>query len=1258
MMRRGALLYIVLAILLGGCTQDITETNDDKPINRDGSIAFRSDSIISRGTPQDNLTAYDKLNMFAYSHKDDYSKGKTLYRKTQLSKTGNASNLVWDYAPRMFWPSEHRLSFLAYAIESKIPYATASGQPGVYVKDNGAAAAPTVEYKVPAEVKQQPDLLVTALLDRTKVNNVTLTMNHALSCVSFCATGLPAMKVKKITLNNIYGRGTLALDDVAMKWTVDPASKNITVMEPGVNSDKPLEENPTTGNYLMTTDGFLMMVPQKLTDATIDVTYWNGTAGSEQVLPYTLPTTIDWEPGKKYIYKFGEANDEVVVYYEKYSDETYGFQSTNTTLGLTPISDTKAIVEAGYGVLSRSRLVGDTPKIKLEAGAESSEVATKKIPAVVGGYNLYAVSQTSIAGSAIFTLPTTTVNPAALYFNGNSLSCGKIIPHFAKGVTPFNPQSYAIRTPQQMRNLSEITNASASNPTASRTFVQERDLDFAAAYANIGGGDLTAPVVDDEFWGTYNSDLTKSISHVKITSGANNVGLFSTNNGRISQVVLKSSTISGADAVGGIAGKNGGTIDKSQIIGTADNPTDRMSITGTSNVGGIAGTTVNTINGNTAEAVVNEITIPTVSGWVNISAGTGANVGGIAGSQTWGNINTTLVYGVVIKGSTVADLTPAGIKISGGQYVGGIVGVNSTMVNGNKTAAGKNMPDVAGVVDISGTNWVGGITGFNFGTGTLNSVNIRSGRVSPTKIVGTGVNIGGIVGENYGTLGVNTTELNANSFISIRGNFIISGQQYVGGIVGKNSSGVIENCFVYDYQSQAPVNYYAPQIVSTNGHAGGIAGINNGAAIKNCGVVSARTATLLITSPSHSGGIAGFNATGSETTNCSVLGRVKVDGTANAGGIFGASSEGTTLSDCWIGTTDGKGHIAKAIAELGLNVTPPSGTVVYGTPIVTGTNNIGGIVGFNSGVVQNITLSDNVIIGRADVQPLDGSNFVGGIVGGNAKGNSTTSGVVKNCKVINVAGKIITIRGSRSIGGVVGLNNGLVTDCSASGTSNAILTISGLGTIGGIVGQNGGSSSITTILGAGTGNDFTIIRNCTVTGYVSLQGHSTAYDTATEVGGIVGLNGPNKDNINNVYNCSVRGSAANSITIFVAKVTGGIVGTNSGRIMRCDIENAKVTTGGTYAGGIVGQTGSTAVSFAENTSNFRSDISDCRVYSANISGGTFGTLIGLNDTGDITGTTMTFGSVMNYVYGGTAVGQTTTKCTVNVNCTVGTVPPR
>lgn len=371
------LILVLTLILLVGCQKDFDDGRGGA--NPDGSVRFSlktdddaiyPDNVMSRGVPHNSLDEYDSVFVNVFSHTSDYwaSTGNDVkfFREIKL----NQQDEEWKYTPPMYWPVDEKLSFIAYA--SDVPFADANIS---FSPEKGAPK--TITYSVPSDVTKQPDLLISTKYNQQKVGNVSLNMIHALACVSFCGTA-PKLNtyVKSITLRNVYSRGTLTLDAPSIEWDLDLDSKGLTALEPGIETGEELGEDPLQDNdYLMTANGYLMMIPQKLTNAAIDVLYWNGKDDKDnKTMTYVLPVGDDsyatWRPGKRYIYKFGsQAEDDItVVYYEKYADNSYGLYYYDNRTESNSIIDEKEIIEAGYGVLTTSS-IGPVAPIGLGAGS-------------------------------------------------------------------------------------------------------------------------------------------------------------------------------------------------------------------------------------------------------------------------------------------------------------------------------------------------------------------------------------------------------------------------------------------------------------------------------------------------------------------------------------------------------------------------------------------------------------------------------------------------------------------------------------------------------------------------------------------------------------------------------------------------------------------------------------------------------------------------------------------------------------------------
>lgn len=219
----------------------------------------------------------------------------------------------------------------------------------------------------------------------------------------------------------------------------------------------------------------------------------------------------------------------------------------------------------------------------------------------------------------------------------------------------------------------------------------------------------------------------------------------------------------------------------------------------------------------------------------------------------------------------------------------------------------------------------------------------------------------------------------------------------------------------------------------------------------------------------------------------------------------------------YTGTFDGNGHTI-------------SGLVLQET---TGFNSFIRVLG-EGGKVTDLTISGS----------FSGTNDIGGIAGRN-------SGTISDC----------TFKGSVNgttyfVGGIVGKNFGSVTGCRNEGT------VSGIEYAGGIVGINEAGSSVSlcsndagvscTRYGGGiAGQNNTTVENCYNKGTVSASGKSS--------GGIVGVNGGTVTGCLNI--ASVTSNATSK---------GGLIGTNnSGAAVRysCyDVDKCPVNTIGVDSG--------------------------------------------------------------------------------------------
>jgi len=222
----------------------------------------------------------------------------------------------------------------------------------------------------------------------------------------------------------------------------------------------------------------------------------------------------------------------------------------------------------------------------------------------------------------------------------------------------------------------------------------------------------------------------------------------------------------------------------------------------------------------------------------------------------------------------------------------------------------------------------------------------------------------------------------------------IKGHFSVGGLVGYNEYGIINNSYV---TSASDVHLYG---VSGSGNVvGGLVGNNIGGTIDN-----SYSTTLVSTSGNWSGGLVGNNWNGTIKNSYSTG---SVSGTEKVGGLVGRNV-GTVSKSYSTGSVNGSNYVGGLVGYNGLyynnNYYPGTVSNSYSTGNVNAYgNNVGGLVGFNrDGIIKNSYSTGNV--------NAYGNN-VGGLVGFNDDGTTISDSYSTG-----------SVSGTDRVGGLVGYN--------------------------------------------------------------------------------------------------------------------------------------------------------------------------------------------------------------------------------------------
>jgi uncharacterized repeat protein (TIGR02543 family) len=577
--------------------------------------------------------------------------------------------------------------------------------------------------------------------------------------------------------------------------------------------------------------------------------------------------------------------------------------------------------------------------------------------------------------------------------------------------------------------------------------------------------------------------------------------------------------------------------------------------------------------------------------WTAIGASASQFTGGFDGNGftiSNFNINTTAAYhgifGYIGAAGVIKNMGLINCSISGGNYSGGIAGYNNGTIQ-NCYVSGS----------VSGSSYTGGVAGYNNGLiQNCYSISTVNGGTNIGGVTGQNNNIvqscyaaGRINGTNYtgGIVGLNSGGA-VRDCVALNSIITTSGSANIGRVAGSTAGGAMTNNYA---RGDMSVKY------NWNGNTGitktiTTTGVYNG--IDGSGINPAQytAQSWWITASNWYSGT--WNFTDIWEMNVSNIPRLKTaggvqnhlfplgDGTeADPFRVYneatlkkvGSGTDGWTLNKHYLqiqdialpstslsnwttigtsasqftGVYDGGGYtilnltINNLASYQGLFGYIGPGSIVKNLGVInfkiSSAAYIGGVVGYNNGMVHNCYTTGSVSYS---------TGAVGGVVGVN-------NSIVQNCHTTG------SVYGSSSVGGVVGVNYGTVQNCYATGNVSGHSS-----SVGGVVGSNDGgtvqncyaTSSVNahSTLGGVVGYNTGTVQNCYATGNVN--------GTSVAVGGILGGN----DIGGNVYNCYATGNVNGT------KYVGGVVGVSNSTIHNCSALNSSITMSDEYIGRVVG----------------------------------------------------------------------------------------
>ncbi|MDO8654113.1 MAG: YDG domain-containing protein [Undibacterium sp.] len=657
--------------------------------------------------------------------------------------------------------------------------------------------------------------------------------------------------------------------------------------------------------------------------------------------------------------------------------------------------------------------------------------------------------------------------------------------------------NYTVITSLGAQGSTSTTDLQGMNANTALNYALGGNID-ATASAGWNGGTGFTPVSDGNstfFTGTFDG-LGHTISNLTINRpGVDKIGLFGDIRGAVRNIGLVGGSVTGANYVGALAGRNYGDVNNSYSTG---------SVQGANYVGGIAGFHQGTMtNSHATGSVTGSYKVGGLLGW---------SYGSVDQSYATGNVTGTgnRVGGLVGDGQSTIDRSYATGTVSGAAVVGGLVG-----------GGGVNITNSYSTAQVAGSDYVGGLVGAHEG-GTI------SNSYATGAVTGTGNNVGGLVGYGrYGSV--------SNSYASgaVTGNG--------GGLVGAADSFTVSNSFwntdtsgratsgggtgLTSLQMQTASNFTGFNFTTTPGAAGNNwVMVDVDGSLNNAGGALGGTRPMLASEYSttinnaHQLQLMSMNLAGKYTVGQHI--DAAATGTASdvwSGSSFIPVGNNNTL---FTGTFNGLGH---TIGNLTINLPSTSYVGLFGANggLIQNVGLIAGSVigsSYAGGLVGNNANSNALITNSYNTGSVSGSSYLGGLVGQNWSGAVANSYATGN----------ITGTGN-NIGGLVGYGHNSATVNNSYATGNVI----GGAAVGGLMGSMNKNSAINNSYATGSVTASMQYSGGLIGSISSGAGVSNSYSTGavtggSQVGGLIGATGSGTGASNSFWDTQTSGQATSA----------------------------------------------------------------------------------------------------------------------------------
>ena len=510
----------------------------------------------------------------------------------------------------------------------------------------------------------------------------------------------------------------------------------------------------------------------------------------------------------------------------------------------------------------------------------------------------------------------------------------------------------------------------------------------------------------------------------------------------------------------------------------------------------------------------------------------------------------------------IRNVTLSGVNISGGSYVGALVGENNGLISNSYV----NSAALTGIIN------VGGLVGNNEGTVSNSHYNVDAVTINGSHLL----SLGGLYNGQFADWVANGLTLNIANYSSLTHgsgfNYTIGEVQGLKDMLGFSDNSVYT--FTLTNDISLPAYYYIPRFAGTFDGAG------------------YTVSNLSLNQANDNLGLFGIAMSGSQIKNVAMT-NASVSGNDNIGALVG-KNQGSVSGSHAAGTVSGNNNVGGLVGKNGSVALSNS----YVSDIsVTGATAVGGLVGNNDDTVGLGSITGSHVSNAT----VTGSSSVGGLVGSNGKSGS---GAIGNSYVSSAA-----VTGSSDTDVMVGLNNGTLANThyaidAVSVNGNYLLTQGGLYNVDGGAGHpaqfsdwlshsltlniadysafSGSGTSYTLNSAQGMKDllgfaekanySFTLTGNIVMPAGLYIPSFAGTFDGAGHTISNLSLNLSTRDNLG-LFGVAESGSIIRNLGLIDASVTGKhivgtLVGSNHGTVSNSYATGS--ASGVLFVGGLVG----------------------------------------------------------------------------------------